>query len=65
MLSEWLKILIPVLLTAILAMIAGVMSDIKRIDNKQQSSAVYIFRIEQNELKIKELEKNKCTGTAL
>jgi len=55
--SELAKIIIPVMLTAILAIIAGIMADIDRIESKQQSSAVYIFRIEQNEIKIKELEK--------
>ena len=57
--AEWLKILIPVLLTAILAAIAGMLADINRIDSNQKASAVHIYRIDQNEIKIRELQERE------
>ena len=50
--DDWLKILVPVLLTAIGALVIGIMADINRIDNIQISSQEYIYRIEQLEIQV-------------
>ena len=55
--NEWAKILIPILITAMGILVANMLMDIKSIKVTQIKSEMWIYRVEQNELKIKHLEE--------
>jgi len=55
--NEWAKILIPILITAMGILVANMLMDIKNIKVTQIKSEMWIYRVEQNELKIKHLEE--------
>jgi len=55
--NEWLKIALPILLTAMLSIMYGIFERVTRIEETQIASRVYVYRIEQLELKVKVMEK--------
>ena len=55
--NEWAKILIPILITAMGILVANMLMDIKNIKVTQIKSEIWMYRVEQNELKIKHLEE--------
>jgi len=55
--NEWAKILIPILITAMGILVANMLMDIKTIKLTQIKSEIWMYRVEQNELKIKHLEE--------
>jgi len=55
--NEWAKILIPIVITAMGILVANMLMDIKNIKVTQIKSEMWIYRVEQNELKIKHLEE--------
>jgi len=55
--NEWAKILIPIVITAMGILVANMLMDIKSIKVTQIKSEMWIYRVEQNELKIKHLEE--------
>ena len=57
--NEWSKVLVPILLTAIGVMVFDLFGEIKDIKEHQIKSNVWIYRVEQNEMKIKVLEEKQ------
>jgi len=55
--NEWAKILIPIVITAMGILVANMLMDIKTIKLTQIKSEIWMYRVEQNELKIKHLEE--------
>ena len=56
MISEWIKILLPVILTGLGVMVVELFSDVKNIEQRQEAGKVYVYRLGQVELKVKELD---------
>jgi len=54
--SDWLKVLVPIVLTGMGAIIFGLFNDVKRINATQLEGQTWMYRIEQNELKIGKLQ---------
>jgi len=54
--SEWLKVIVPILITGLGAVVIGLFNDVKDIRSTQLEGKTWIYRIEQNEVKIKALE---------
>jgi len=54
--NDWLKVILPVFLTAIGALIFGLFNQVADIKRVQLDSQVWTYRIEQNELEIKKLQ---------
>lgn len=57
--NDWLKVMVPVLITAIGVMILNLYDDVKDIRDSQIRSKTWIYRIEQNEHKIKVLQEQQ------
>jgi len=57
--NEWAKVIIPVVLTGLGAVVWALIVRVDKIQETQVASKEYIYRIKQNELKIKELKN--CT----
>ena len=57
--NDWLKVIVPIFLTAIGAIMFGLFNQVADIKKVQLDSQVWTYRIEQNELEIKKL-KDKC-----
>ncbi|RKZ46093.1 MAG: hypothetical protein DRQ58_09285 [Gammaproteobacteria bacterium] len=55
--DDWLKVVVPVLLTGIGAMIFNLYSDVSELHATLLGNKEYIYRIQQNEIKIDKLEK--------
>jgi len=57
--NDWLKVIVPIFLTAIGAIMFGLFNQVADIKKVQLDGQVWTYRIEQNELEIKKL-KDKC-----
>lgn len=55
--DDWLKVVVPVLLTGVGAMIINLYSDVSELHATLLGNKEYIYRIQQNEIKIDKLEK--------
>jgi len=55
--DDWLKVVVPVLLTGVGAMIINLYSDVSELQATLLGNNEYIYRIQQNEIKIDKLEK--------
>ena len=54
--EDWLKIIVPVIVTGMGVIIFELFSDVRRLESTLLGNKEYIYRIEQNEIKIKELQ---------
>ena len=54
--NDWAKVLVPIIMTAMGAVIFGLFADVKRINETQMEGQLYIYRIQQLELRVEELE---------
>ena len=54
--NDWLKVIVPVLLTAMMAIIFNLFNKVSHIQETQVQSRVWTYRIEQNEIEIKKLQ---------
>lgn len=50
--EEWAKVVLPVILTGLMASIYGLYSDVAGIKEHQAGSEVYIYRLRQVELEV-------------
>ena len=57
--NDWLKVMVPALITAIGVMILNLYDDVKDIRDSQIRSKTWMYRIEQNEHKIKVLQEQQ------
>jgi len=55
--NEALKLIIPVLLTGLGVVVFSLYSDVGEIEKKQASGEEYVYRIEQLELSVRELQE--------
>ena len=55
--NEWLKIIVPVIITGLGAIVIGLFSEVERIKETQIEGKTWTYRIEQNELKINKLQE--------
>ena len=54
--NEWLKIIVPLILTALGILVFDVIADINIIKNKQSEAQQYVYRVKQLELKVQKIE---------
>ena len=54
--SEFLKLAVPVIMTALLAIVAGLFAEVSNIRDKQTNAIQYIIRIEHLEAKAMDYE---------
>jgi len=57
--NDWLKIIVPIVLTGSGIMMYSLFTEIHRIEDKLLEGDLVIYRIEQLEIKVKELQRNK------
>ena len=57
--NDWLKIIVPVLLAGAGIVLYGLFIEVNRIENKLLEGDLVIYRIEQLEIDVKELQRNK------
>ena len=59
MITKALEILASATLTGLIMYVASLSNKIEKIENTQVASKVHIYRIEQNEMKIRELQERE------
>ena len=55
--DEWLKVIVPIVITGLGAIVIGLFSEVERIKETQIEGKTWTYRIEQNELKINKLQE--------
>ncbi len=55
--NEWVKIIVPIVLTGLGAMVIGLFNEVNTIKETQIEGKTWTYRIEQNELKINKLQE--------
>lgn len=57
--NDWLKVIVPILITGVGIITYGLFHDVSRIEKRLLEGDMVLYRIEQLEIDVKELQKVK------